>query len=201
MKVLLVGATGDIGKAIKQELSKDTEIITASYSQSNINVDLASTESIQRMYQSIGKIDAVICAAARGVIFAPLAEMDLTKYISSLQCKLLGQIDLVIQGLSYLNDRGSFTLTTGLLNVDPIANGSAAAVVNSGIEGFVVAAAIDMPKQLRINAVSPALLTESKDRYGALFPGYETVSAEKVALAYRKSVYGKQSGKIYQVGW
>src|SRR3990167_10683118 len=127
MKVLLVGATGDIGKAIKQELSKDTKIITASYSKSDITVDLASSESINKMYQSIGKIDAVICAAARGVLFSLLSEMDATKYASSFQCKLLGQSDLVIQGLSYLNAQGSFTLTTGLLNVDPITQRSAAA--------------------------------------------------------------------------
>ena len=201
MKVLLIGATGDIGTAIQHELAGDTEIITASHSKSDIKVDLSSSESIQAMYQSVGKIDAVICAAARGVIFEPLEKMNLGMYISSLQCKLLGQIDLVLHGLSYLNQNGSFTLTTGILNADPIACGTAAAVVNSGVEGFVVAAAIDMPRQLRINAVSPALLTESQVRYASYFPGHDTVNAAKVALAYRKSVYGKQTGKIYKVGW
>lgn len=200
-KILIIGANGDLGSAIVNELKSDSEIIQASQHQSDVKVDLASSDSIKAMYKKIGKLDAVICAAARGVVFAPLTEMDIEKITQSMQSKLLGQINLVLLGLNHLNQHSSFTLTTGLLNADPIAKGAAAAMVNSAVEGFVKAAAIDMPNNLRINAVSPALLTESAARYSEYFPGYDTVPAKKAALAYRKSVYGQQTGEVYRVGW
>ncbi len=95
----------------------------------------------------------------------------------------------------------SFTLTTGLLNCDPIATATAAAMVNGAVEGFVRAAAIDMPAQQRINVVSPALLLESVERYRDFFPGYPPVPAATVALAYRKSIMGHQTGRVIRVGW
>jgi hypothetical protein len=52
---------------------------------------------------------------------------------------------------------------------------------------------------LRINAVSPTLLTESAEAYGSVFPGFETVPAARVALAYQRSVEGAQTGKVFEV--
>ena len=201
MKVLVIGASGDIGRAVVNELKTDSTIIEASYSSASVKVDLSDSSSIKQMYEQVGKIDAVICSAARGVVFAPLAEMSIAKYKASFTSKLFGQIDLVLQGVAYLNDGGSFTLTTGLLNADPIPQGTAAATVNAAVEGFMRSAAIDLPRNLRINIVSPALLAESAERYGDYFQGHDTVPAAKVALAYRKSVYGQQTGQIYRVGW
>lgn len=201
MKVIVVGASGDIGSAVVNELKQDMDVIEVSHSASSVKVDLTSTDSIKDMYQKVGKVDAVVCAAARGVVFAPLAKMTLADYKASLESKMLGQIDLVLQGMDFINDGGSFTLTTGLLNADPIPMGSAAALVNAGVEGFMQAAAIDMPRGLRINVVSPALVSESAARYGDYFQGHNTVAAAKVALAYRKSIYSQQNGKVYRVGW
>ena len=105
------------------------------------------------------------------------------------------------QGLKYLPGDTSFTLTTGLLNHDPIVTGTAAAMINGAVEGFVRAAAIDMPAQQRINVISPALLLESVDKYRDFFPGYLPVPAATVALAYRKSIMGHQTGQIMKIGW
>lgn len=200
-KVLVIGATGTIGQAICDELSRDCQLIQVSSSSGDDTVDIASTHSITALYKKFHDIDAVICAAARDVVFAPLAEMTKEKYVTSIQSKQLGQIDLVIQGLKMLHDHVSFTLTTGLLNCDPIAAGSAAAMVNGAVEGFVHAAAIDMPGKQRINVVSPNLLLESVEKYRDFFPGYIPVPAATVALAYRKSVMGHQTGQVIKVGW
>ena len=199
MKILLIGVTGTIGQAVANELESDNEIIGVSSSQGDIRVDISDSASIKAMYEKVGPIDAVICAAARGILFRQVNKMRRADYQQSLQNKLLGQIDLVLQGLAYVNESGSFTLTSGVLNIEPIITGSAASMVNSAVEGFVTAASIDMPKSQRINVVSPALLTESIDHYGALFPGYETVSAAKVARAYRKSIFAGHNGQIYNV--
>ena len=77
-------------------------------------------------------------------------------------------------------------MTTGILNRDFVLNGSAAAMVNNAVEGFVKAAALDLPRGIRINAISPALLEESVKKYSELCPGFEPVSSTKVARAYRK---------------
>ncbi|GGI84042.1 hypothetical protein [Legionella impletisoli] len=72
-------------------------------------------------------------------------------------------------------------------------------MVNSAVEGFVQAAALEMPRGIRMNAVSPALLEESAKAYSERCPGFEPVSSKKVARAYRKSIYGIQTGQIFFV--
>ena len=52
---------------------------------------------------------------------------------------------------------------------------------------------------LRINAVSPTILTESVGVYGPFFPGFDTVPAERAARGYQRSVEGAQTGRVYRV--
>lgn len=121
-------------------------------------------------------------------------------YQIGLNSKLLGQVNVVLQGIKYLNEGGSFTLTSGSANRDPYKQGSGPAMVNGAIDGFVKVAAIELPKHLRINAVSPSILTESMKNYADYFRGFKPVPAEEVAIAYSKSIEGAQTGKIYSVG-
>lgn len=194
MKCLVIGATGTIGQAIVKELQPDTEILTASLNHGDFRVDLSDHDSIAELFHTTGKLDAIICAASRGVAFKPLAEMTLPDYLTSMQQKLLGQLMVALQGIKALNQGGSVTLTTGIMSHDFVKHGTAAA-----IDAFVQAAALDMPQCIRINAVSPALVQESAQKYAELCPGFEPVSSEKVARAYRKSLYGIQTGQVYRV--
>ena len=200
-KVLLVGATGTIGAAISRELAVDCDVVSVGNSSGDFQVDLGDSQSISELYQAVPDVDAVICAAACGVVFKPLIQMSRDDYIQSFQSKFLGQVDLVVQGLQCLHQDVSFTLTTGILNVDPIANGSAAAAINSAVEGFARAAAMDVDGRQRINVVSPGLLEESHQKLGHLFPGYPTVAGSRVSKAYRKSVFGLRTGHVFKVGW
>ncbi len=111
----------------------------------------------------------------------------------------MGQVNLVAIGLNYLNDRGSFTLTSGILNRDPILWGASAAMVNGAIDGFVKAAAIELTRGVRINAVSPTVVSESLDKYADFFRGFVAVPVHTVAQAYIKSVEGAQTGQVYCV--
>jgi hypothetical protein len=122
-------------------------------------------------------------------------------YQVGLKDKLMGQVNLVLLGLNNLNDRGSYTLTSGILSQDPILFGSSASMVNGALDSFVKAAAIELPRMLRINIVSPTVLTESMDKFGEYFRGYESVSASRVGLAYSKSVEGAQTGEVFRVGY
>ncbi|TYC49242.1 short chain dehydrogenase [Rhodobacterales bacterium] len=198
MKIIVIGAAGAIGQAAVAELSSRHEIVTAGRSSGDIRVDLADDASIEAMYAETGPVEAVICAAGE-VSFGRLAEMTGEKYLYSMKNKVLTQINLVLKGLSVVSDGGSFTLTSGILDRDPVRGGSGAATTNGALGGFVKAAAIDMPRGLRINVVSPGLLEVSADRYGAIFPGHDPVSSRRVGLAYAKCVEGGLTGQVVTV--
>ena len=171
-------------------------MIIAAHKHGDIQVDITDVKSIENMYQTAGKIDAVVSATGQ-VHFAALSEVN---YQIGLHNKLMGQVNLVLVGLKYLNDSGSFTLTSGILSHDPIRYGSSASMQEiHAIDSFVKAAAIELPRNIRINAVSPTVLTESLGKFGEYFKGYESVPAEKVALAYRKSIDGAQTGMVYKI--
>lgn len=198
MKILIIGGSGTIGEAVANELSPRHEIIIAARTHGTLKVDIEDLESIKKMYQAVGKLDAVISTTGQ-VHFGPLTEMTHEQYRIGLNSKLMGQVQLVLSGLNTLNDGGSFTLTSGILNRDPIRYGSSASMVNSALEGFVTGAAIEMPRGIRINVVSPTVLQESMTTYGEYFRGFQPVPAATVALAYSKSVEGAQTGKVYYV--
>lgn len=198
MKVLLIGATGTIGQAVAQNLGARHQLITAGRTSGQHRVDLSRPGSVAALLETVGKVDAIVCAAGN-LHFGPLAEMTAEQFNLGLQDKLLGQVQLTLSAQRYLNDGGSITLTSGILAVEPIRNGANATAVNAAIEGFVAAAAIELPRGIRINAIAPTLLTESVSAYGPFFPGFDTVPAQRVGLAYQRSVEGGQTGRVYRV--
>jgi NAD(P)-dependent dehydrogenase (short-subunit alcohol dehydrogenase family) len=197
MKILIVGANGTIGKAVATELSARHEIVTAGRSSGTFQVNTADPKSVRELFSAVGKLDAVVCAAGN-VQFGPLEAMTAEQFDVGLRDKLMGQVNLVLAGREFVNPGGSFTLIAGTLAEDPIRFGSSASMVNGALESFVRAAAIELPDH-RINAVSPSVIAESMDAYGAYFRGYEAVPAKRVALAYSRSVEGAQTGQIYRV--
>jgi NAD(P)-dependent dehydrogenase (short-subunit alcohol dehydrogenase family) len=195
MKIILVGAEGDIGRAVCEELGGRHEIIKVGRTRGEILVDMADRASVEAMYAKTGPVDAVV-ATAGAVHFGPLQDYTTDTFMLGLQNKVMGQVNLVLAGLNVVTDGGSFTLTSGVLDRDPIRMGTAAATANGALGGFVVGAAVEMPRGLRINVVSPGMLDVSVPRYGAWFPGHQPVSARRVGLAYAKSVEGPITGKV-----
>lgn len=200
MKVLVIGGTGDVGKAIVHELKKtNANVLIASYSKGDIQVDITSTKSLKNMYEKAGTIDAVICTAGKDIPIKTVTEMSKEDYLKGMQQKLLGQIDLVLTGLKYMHPQGTFTLTSGILNEDFIPKGSCFAMINHAIEAFVRSAALELPEKMRLNIVSPNLLESSVKKYGKHFVGFEPVSSKKVAMAYLRSIFGIINGKVLKV--
>lgn len=197
MKILLVGASGTLGRAIAATLSHH-EILAAGRSSAQYPVDITDDASVEALLRKTGKLDAIVSAAG-ALHFGPLAEMRPADFAIGLNDKLLGQVRLALLGQHHLNDGGSITLTTGIVSAEPIRAGANASAVNRALEGFVAGAACELPRGLRINAVSPSVLSESMDAYGAFFPGFEPVPAARAALAYRRSVEGVQSGRTFEV--
>ncbi|MHC8304595.1 short chain dehydrogenase [Pseudomonas sp. PB3P13] len=199
MKIVLIGASGTIGSAIAKELSERHEIIRVGRNGGDLQVDISDSASIGRLFERTGKFDALVCAAGN-VTFAPLGEMNEDSFALGLKDKLMGQVNLLLTGRDFANDGASFTFTTGVLSHDPIRSGASAALVNGALDSFVRAAAIELPRGLRVNSVSPTVLLEAMGKYAPYFRGYKPVPAAEVALAYAKSVEGLQTGQTFHVG-
>jgi len=198
VKIIVIGASGTLGKAVSAELSARHEIVAVGRKSGDFQADMRELKSLKSMFQKIAKVDAIVCTAG-SVHFGPWAELTPEKFDIGLRDKLMGQVNAVLASQEFLNDGGSFTLTSGILSEDPIQYGAAASLVNGALESFVRAASIELPRGLRINAVSPTVVTESLDSFGPYFRGYKAVPAREVALAYSKSVEGKQTGQVYKV--
>jgi NAD(P)-dependent dehydrogenase (short-subunit alcohol dehydrogenase family) len=198
MKILVVGANGTIGKAVVEELKGRHEILRAGRTHGDYRVDIGDLASIHALFDQAGNVDAVVSAAG-DVHFGPLLDMTPEQMQIGLSHKLMGQVHLALEAAKHLNSGGSVTLVAGTLSKDPIRFGASASLVNSAIEGFVRAAAVEFPPGMRINAVSPTILQESLAAFGPYFPGSEGVPAKRVALAYSKSVEGAQTGQVYFV--
>lgn len=198
MRILLVGGRGTIGRAVAAELGQRHEVIEAGRSSGTVTLDLADGRSVQRALASTGPLDAIVSAAGH-VAWGPLLELTPAQWDFSVNNKLMGQVVLALVGAQLLCDGGSITLTSGVLVEEPVIGGAAASLANGGIEAFVRAAAIELPRGLRINAVSPGVVSESMDDYAPFFRGFEPVPAARVALAYSRSVEGADTGKVYPV--
>ncbi|WP_010502390.1 short chain dehydrogenase [Paenibacillus elgii] len=198
MRILVIGATGTLGRAVVDRLKENHEIIKAARHGGDVTVDMTSTESIAAMYEAVGKVDAVVVTAGSAK-FLPLTDMTPEDNQVAIDGKLKGQVNIVLLGLDYVHDGGSFTLVSGILMDDPIAQGTSSAMANGAIRAFVKSAAIEMPRGIRINTVSPNVLEESWNDYAGYFAGFVPVPANKAAAAYQKSIEGKQTGQCYEV--
>jgi NAD(P)-dependent dehydrogenase (short-subunit alcohol dehydrogenase family) len=193
MKVMVIGATGTIGRAIVERLRARHEVIEVGHKGGDFHVDISSRDSIRTLYEAVGPVDAVVSAAGLAK-FAPLDQLTDEDFLMSLNNKLMGQVNLIRLGCRYLNDNGSFTVTSGVLSREPMKGSAAISLVNAGIDGFVRAAALEVPRGLRVNAVSPVWVKETLQALG--MDSSSGMPAQQVALAYVESVEGKRNGEV-----
>ena len=193
MRILLIGATGTIGEAVADALAERHQIVRASRSKAEEMVDLADPSSVRSLFERVGRVDAVVSAAGQAA-FKPLAEMEDEDFTFSLGHKLMGQVNVVRFGLASVADGGSITLTSGVLAQRPEPGTAAISLVNSGLEGFARAAALEAPRGVRVNVVSPPWVTETLRALGRSLEG--GLPAAVVAEAYVRSVEGNETGQV-----
>ena len=193
MKVIVIGATGTIGSAIVKAIGTSHEVIPVSHSKSEIKVDIADRTSITKMFRATGRVDAVISAAGLAK-FGPMNSLSDADFALGLDSKLMGQVNLVRIGIEHVNDNGSITLTSGILSRKPMKGSAAISLVNSALEGFGRAAALEMPRGIRINIVSPNWVTDTLKAFN-MDPSTGT-PVEVVANAYIKALEGSMNGEV-----
>ncbi len=196
MRIIVIGATGTIGKEVVAALEGRHEIVRVGQHSGEHQADIASRESIEGLFQATGPFDALVSAAGQ-TRFNPLEKLSDEDFQFCLANKLMGQVNLVRYGLAHVRDGGSFTLTSGVLTYEPIPGSTAISLVNGGLEAFARAAALEMPRAVRVNVVSPPWGTETlvamgsaRDVRGGGLP------ARDVARAYVESVEGRRNGEV-----
>lgn len=197
MKIVIVGATGTIGKTVAEALQDEHEIIRVGSKSGDIQTDITSPESVEKLFKQTGNFDALISTTGNGY-FGPLSSATLADFDKGIRSKLMGQVNLVLTGQHYINPGGSFTLTSGILSYDPVATATNLSLINGGLNSFVISAAIELEKGVRINAVSPGVVEDSPG-YFKFFPGHVPVPMSRVVAAYIKSVLGKINGQVIEI--
>ncbi len=198
MKIILVGASGTIGKKVYARLVKNHEVIRASANQGDIKVDITDSSSITSMFKAVQNVDAVVCAAG-SAYFGPFDSMTEDDFYTGIRDKMMGQINLVMIGKDFINDNGSFTLITGILAEDPIRMGVGLSTVNGAVNAFVNAASIELKRNIRINVVCPGLVEDAVEKYAPYFPGHHPVSMDRVVNGYLKCIEGAKTGEVIKI--
>lgn len=198
MKILVIGGNGTIGKTVVRRFSENQEVIIAGRNSGDVTVDISSSESISEMFGKVGKIDAIVNIAgdAKWDSFDNLSEED---FYIGIKSKLMGQVNLVRIGKNFLNDKGSITLTTGILADEPVNMTTSAAMVNGGIQSFVKAVSLELENGIRVNVVSADLVEDAYEKYKDYFPGNTPVPMNKVVDGYVKSVMGRINGEVIRI--
>ena len=198
MKILIIGGKGTIGKKVSDHFAKKHDIIIAGRKSGVVTADIADSKTIAAMFETVGKVDAVVCIAgeAKWAAFDSMTEED---FYIGLKSKLMGQVNLVRIGHNFVNAGGSFTLTTGILADHPVELTTSAAMVNGAIHSFVKAVCLELKNGIRINVVSSGLVEDAVEKYEAYFPGHNPIPMNKVINGYVKSVEGKGTGEIIRM--
>jgi NAD(P)-dependent dehydrogenase (short-subunit alcohol dehydrogenase family) len=194
MRILLIGATGTIGQAVARALAGH-EIVPASR-HGELRVDITDPASIRALYERVGgagPIDAIVCAAGGGA-WKPLAELTDEDFAASLRDKLMGQVNVVRYGFGVVRDGGSITVTSGVLAQQPMVGSAAVSLLNAGLEGFTRAAALEAPRGIRVNVVSPGWVSETLAAMGQ--DPAAGIPADEVAPVYVESVTGTATGAV-----
>lgn len=194
MKMIIVGATGTMGRYLTNAFKQENEVITAASKNAAITVDITSAASIENMFRQAGPFDALISTAGPTYV-GPWHTLTDREFRKGIEGKMMGQINLVLIGQHYINPKGSFSLITGALTHDPQKNFANAAAANGAVEAFVRAAAIELENGIRINAVSPTVI-ENSPQYFPWFPGDIPVTMQQLEFGFRKAVFGANTGQV-----
>ena len=194
MRILLIGATGTIGQAVAHALAGH-EVVAASR-HGPLHVDITDPASLRALYARVGRagpVDAIVSAAGGGA-WKPLGELSDDDFAASLRDKLMGQVNVVRYGFDVVRDGGSITVTSGVLAQSPMVGSAAVSLLNAGLEGFARAAALEAPRGIRVNVVSPGWVAETLAAMGQ--DPATGIPAAEVAPVYVASVTGVATGAV-----
>jgi NAD(P)-dependent dehydrogenase (short-subunit alcohol dehydrogenase family) len=183
-----------MGSYLAAAFEKEHEVIRVASRGGDLQVDITSVESIEQLFRQTGSFDALISTAGPTYV-GPWDQLSDSTFRKGLEGKLMGQVNLVLVGQHFIKPKGSFTLISGALTHEPQRNFANASAANGAIDAFVRAAAIELERGIRINAVSPTVI-EASPQFFPLFPGDIPVTMKQLEAGFRKSIFGAGTGQV-----
>ncbi|WP_329079793.1 MULTISPECIES: short chain dehydrogenase [unclassified Streptosporangium] len=196
MRIIVVGGAGTIGRRLVPALrSNGHDVVVAGRTSGDVHVDLVSPATIEAMYREVGTVDGVVSIAAHGALdeFRTLTSDALYE---NMRAKFFGQVDLVLIGRHRCADGASFTLTSGVFADQAWPHVTGGGVISGALHSFVLSAAIELPRGMRINVVSPTMVGDSVATFGEHFPGMRPVAMDELVGHYLHCVEGDDTGGV-----
>ncbi|MFD8492947.1 short chain dehydrogenase [Amycolatopsis sp. NPDC059657] len=196
MRIVVVGGAGTIGRRLVPALrSRGHDIVVARRTSGEVRVDLASPATIEAMYREVGAVDGVVSVGAHGALdeFATLTSEALAE---NMRAKFFGQAELVLTGQRHCADGASFTLTSGIFADQAWPGVTGGGVISGALHSFTLSAAIELPKGMRVNVVSPTLVGDSAGAFAEQFPGMRPVRIDDLVGHYLSCVEGDGTGRV-----
>ena len=106
MKIIIVGASGRIGKEVDKALSNSHEIIRVGMRSGDVQCDYTDAESVRIMFEKIGEFDSLISVVGGDSVFKSFQDLNDEDYRYGFERKFLGQVKLDQHGMSFIKDNG-----------------------------------------------------------------------------------------------
>jgi NAD(P)-dependent dehydrogenase (short-subunit alcohol dehydrogenase family) len=190
MKIIIVGASGRIGKEVDKALTDMHEIVRVGVRSGDVQCDYTNTKSVRSMFEKIGEFDSLISVVGGDSTFKPFQDLNDEDYRYGFERKFLGQIRFLKFGESFVRNNGSFVFTSGFLSHYPNPASTATGPLNATVDTFVRNTAPLLSRGIRLNVVSPAPIVD---------PGQEgrgLVTAAETATFYVKAVEENITGQV-----
>ncbi len=197
-KIVVVGATGRLGREVVAGIKNDYEVICAGRSGPDLKLDASDFSSVGEAFATVDSFDALVSCIGSAP-FKPFEELTMEEFASGLSTKCLSQLNLAKAAIPFLSEGGSITLTSGIIGDEPLLSGSCAAAANGALNMSVSTIAAEFAGRLRINIVSPSIIENSVDDYGMLFDGYKPTSQESIIQAYRRTISAPITGRVIRL--
>ncbi len=193
MKIIIVGASGRIGQEVDKALATNHKIIRVGVRSGDFQCDYTNTQSVTKMFEQIGEFNALIAVAGGDSIFKNFQKLTEEDYRYGFERKFLGQVRLLRLGKKFIKDKGVFVFTSGFLSHYPNPESIATGPLNAAVDTFVKNTAPLLPREIRLNVVSPAPIVEPEQE------GKGRVSAKTTAQIYVKAVEENINGEVFRV--
>eukprot|EP00929_Paragymnodinium_shiwhaense_P119571 TRINITY_DN91471_c0_g1_i1.p1 TRINITY_DN91471_c0_g1~~TRINITY_DN91471_c0_g1_i1.p1 ORF type:complete len:225 (+),score=57.14 TRINITY_DN91471_c0_g1_i1:89-763(+) len=202
-QVLIVGR-GNLGEALHERLTArgGVGIRIASRSSDDVKLDLSSRESVLALDTQLeaASVDHVVVCCGTST-FGPLSSFNAETWQANVSGKLLAVSQFVlalIHELKILKDGASITITTGQAATTINKLWPGIACNNAGLNAFVANGGLDLPRGLRLNAMSPCLVMETALKAG--LPTDGAVPAADCALVYEELIFGTETAVVKTAG-
>jgi len=170
-KVIVVGGSSGMGLAVvraaqargahvmmvgrtEEKLKQALETLDTPERVTPITADITREEDVRALFEAVGPFDHLVVTAAGNLSYQPLKEVDPDTARRIVDSKLIGALLLAKHGSTYINSKGSITLTAGIAAQRPLPTGLVVAAVNGALFSLTYGLAIVLAP-VRVNVLSP----------------------------------------------